>query len=67
MKFDLITSFPSPELVLLTENLILSFANINLTPSLRSKETVITLSIACIKSDELTVNVLSLPIGTTFL
>ena len=67
VKFDLTTSFPSPEFVLLTENFILSLANTNLTPSLRSSETVITLSIAWTKSVELTVNILSLSTGTTFL
>ena len=67
VKLDLMTSLPSPEFVLLTENFILSLAIFNLTPSLRSKETVITLSIACTKSTEDTVNILSLSVGTTFL
>ena len=46
VKFDLITSLPSPELVLFTENLILSFPKFNFTPSFRSNDTVITLSMA---------------------
>ena len=52
LKFALIFSFPSPELALLTESWTLSLFMANFTPSLRSNETLVTLSIEFIKSLE---------------
>ena len=57
LKFALITSLPSPELALFTENCIFSLLIINLTPSFLSIETLVTLSIDFINSSEGTINV----------
>ena len=60
------TSFPSPELVLFTDNLSLSLLNSSLTPSFLSIETDATLSTELIKSAEETISVFVFSLGTTF-
>ena len=67
LKFALITSLPSPELALFTENRIFSLLISSLTPSFLSSDTLATLSIESIKSLEGTISDFSLFFGTTFL
>ena len=64
--FAATTSFPSPELVLFTDNFNLSRLISNFTPSFLSIETEATLSTELIKSEEATVMFYVFSLGTTF-